>query len=535
VSQIIQSINFNPAGLTLDDVYIVLVPPPSFVQGVLSSVAGVAGTASWGPKNVPVFLGNTADLVRHFGDITADSLSDAHDLPRDVKIAFAQGAQSTLGIWAVRVSDGTDAASSVTLQDQQSTPANGLTVSAVFTGKGGNKVTVLIQAGSNANSFSVTITGPTGTQTELYPNISGSVSGASPFWTNLNNALLYGLQGYRGPSNLVLPSNVNASAQNPKLGTFTLSGGTDGRGVTTAQLTGSDSASPKTGVYALRSLTPPVSVAWVAGLTDTSIYTALQAFADSETLMMLLTLATGTSTTSFISTKQSVGIDDPNVAWVKDWIYFYDPINAQLYLSSPLPYAGGRIAALSPEQYPGNKGVTAVYGTERYNPQTGTLPYSNQELGQLEAAGVVVITNPIPAGGWGLRMGVNSSSNPVQNGINWTRLTNWLADSLGESGVLGSVVGALQSVQPNDRLRRRVTHLLNDFLFLLKQNNVVDDYRVICDLTNNTPSTIAAGYLKADVLVKYLKEVRFFEIRLQGGSTVVTSQSALTTALPAVA
>jgi uncharacterized protein len=532
--QIVQSINYNPAGLSLDDVYIVLVPPPSFIQGVLSTVAGIVGTASYGPKNTPVFLGNTADLVRTFGDITVASLTDTHDLPRDVKIAFAQGAQSTLGIWGVRVSDGTDAAAAFTLLDVQGSPANGIVLTAAYTGTGGNKITVLIQTGLNANSFNVTIIGPTGTQTELYPNIAGSASGASPFWGNLNSALLNGLAGYRGPSKLVVPSAASATAQNPKLGTSVLVGGTDGRSsVTSAQLLGSDAGVPKTGAYALRSLQPFASVAWIAGLTDSSIYAALQALADAEGFTLLLTQVTGVSTSAFITAKQTVGIDDPQVAWIKDWIYFYDPVNTQLYLNSPLPFAGGRIAALSPEQYPGNKGVTAVYGTERYNPQTGTVPYSNAELGQLEAAGVMVITNPIPAGGWGLRNGVNSSSNPAQNGINWTRLTQWLSISLGQSGVLGAVVGQLQSQRPNDRLRQRVRHLLNDFLNNLRRNFVIDDYKVICDLTNNTPSTISQGYLKADVLVRYLKEVRFFEIRLQGGSTVVTSTSALTSALPA--
>jgi phage tail sheath protein FI len=537
VPQIISQQNFNPASLQLDDIYLVIQPPPSYIAGVSTDTALVVGTASWGPVNAPQLLGSPADLVRTFGGVTAAALTDLHDLATDVVIAFtqSQGAQGSLQVWGVRVTDGTDTPAQVTLDDTTTpTALAGATLTAKYTGTLGNQIQVTVQAGTAANTFTVVVVGPTGTQPERYPNLAGAASGASPFWAALVNAITNGLSGVRGPSQLLTATIGASGAINPALGTFTLAGGKDGRSVTTAQLLGSDTAIPKTGLYAGRSLSPDAGVVWIAGLTDTSAYPSIQAFADSEGALALLTQPAGTSTTAFLSTVQTVGITDPFVAWVKDWIYWYDQVNNKVRLVPPLAFAGGRIAALNPAESPSNKAVFGVIGTERSNPYTGTVPYSNTEAGQLEAGGVMFITNPSVGGQyWGFRNGVTSSADPATSPVEYARMTYFLSHSIAAS--LGKVVGDRQSQQPNDPVRKEVRARLNAFLRQLQGQGMIDAYTVICDLTNNSPQSIAQHYLYAFVQVRYLSSVKFFIVQLQGGTTVVLPGNSLQEALATAA
>jgi hypothetical protein len=54
---------------------------------------------------------------------------------------------------------------------------------------------------------------------------------------------------------------------------------------------------------------------------------------------------------------------------------------------------------------------------------------------------------------------------------------------------------------------------------------MIDDFQVVCDLTNNPPSRIALGYLQADVKVVYLAVVEYFIINLEGGQSVSITKS----------
>ena len=51
----------------------------------------------------------------------------------------------------------------------------------------------------------------------------------------------------------------------------------------------------------------------------------------------------------------SGGNHDPSFAYLKDWIYFYDPVNNTTRLVPPTAFVGGMVATLSPEQGWGNK------------------------------------------------------------------------------------------------------------------------------------------------------------------------------------
>jgi uncharacterized protein len=407
----------------------------------------------------------------------------------------------------------------------------GLTLTALYSGVLGNQIVVNVAAGAQANSATVVIAGPNGTN-EIYPNIS-----FTGFWTSLLNAINNGLSNVRGPSGLVVASNANSGAGNPTFQSYNMSGGTDGRsGIATSNLLGVDGF-PGTGLYALRQLSPPVGVVWICGLTDPTAWADALQFEQSEGCTFLAALPLGTSTASALSTVATNGIHDPGFAYCKDWVYWYDPVNAIVRLSAPNPVIGGEAASLAPQTSPGNKTVSLVLGTERINPWTGGQPYTVSEVGQLESSGVMFVTKPIPAGNvFGIRHGQTTSLSPVTAPFEWWRMTSYLARSFG--AVMGVFVGQNQSQQPNDPLRAAVSNQLNSFLQLLKSPAAgagdglgqIDDYNVVCTFSAsqnpglgiNTPQSIAQHYLFAMARVRYLSSVRFFILSLQGGTTVVT-------------
>jgi hypothetical protein len=408
----------------------------------------------------------------------------------------------------------------------------GLVLSGIFTGSVGNALTATLATGAGANTTSATIALPTLGISELYPNLPNAT-----FFTALANAIAQGINGVRGPSQIVKAGTPNIAVAAPTAGTSTFSGGTDGRaGVVTATLLGSNTAIPATGLYALQGVNPAVGISWIVGSTDQALPASLVAFGRGNGISTLFPFPTGTSTAVATGLSASIGQHDPSFGYVKDWVYFYDPLNNVTRLVPPTAYVGGMAATLSPEQGIGNKPVQLCLGTERNNPVTGNIqPYSISEIAQLTAAGIIFITNPIPAGNiFGTRHGQITSLNPVTAGMEYWRMTSFLARSIGTT--MGQFVDALQSQQPNDPLRNAVRNQFNTFLDSLKGANgsvgIIDDFSVICAFNGapnaipgngvNTPASIGAHYLYALLRVRYLSVVRFFIVSLQGGTVVVT-------------
>lgn len=423
--------------------------------------------------------------------------------------------------------------SSITATLSTGTPSTaGLVLNGIWTGTEGNNITVTVSSGAGSATSTATIALPQLGLSEIYPNLPNAT-----FYTALKNAILQGLSGIRGPSQIVAPGAVNIAVGAPTAGTYTLSGGTDGRtGVVTATLLGSNTAIPPTGLYALQNLSPAVGIVWIVGTTDSTLPASLVSFGRSNGCSVLFPFPTGTSTATALTQVGSLGQHDPSFAYVKDWIYFFDPVNNQTRLVPPTAVIGGMAATLSPEQGWGNKQVNLVEGTERNNPLTGFIqPYSLSEVGQLASAGVIFISNPIPAGAtFGTRHGQGTSLQPVTQGMEYWRLTSFLARSLGN--ILGQFVDEVQTQQPNDPLRNLVRNQVNGFLKGLKGSNgttgIIDDYTVVCTFSSaqnavpgngvNTPNSVASHFLFCLARIRYGATVRFFIMSLQGGTTVIT-------------
>ena len=358
----------------------------------------------------------------------------------------------------------------------------------------------------------------------------GSYTASLGVWLNLANAINNGT-AYRGASHYVV-ATAGAGLTAPTLGvTTTLSGGTDGAaGVTDTTLVGSDTT-PRKGMYALRN--SGTDSFTLVDLNTSSLWPTIDSFAVSESCVAVLATASGDTPAGAIASRTAVGLDD-FTTWLiaGDWPTFYDSQNAVSRLVCPTAFGLGLVGNLSPEQSPLNKVLRGISATQKS--QAGQT-YSNADLQVAEMGGVDLIVGPPTT--WGgnyftFATGRNAWSNTGGNGVEFSRLTMFIARSL-QLTVVGSIIGQLQSTQPNDQMRANAKALLDGFFAQLADptsgtngHGMIDQWATQCDLTNNPPALQARGYLFAYCTVRYLNVIRYFVIKLAGGGNVtVTTQS----------
>lgn len=402
--------------------------------------------------------------------------------------------------------------------------ATGLTVSGKYSGTLGNSMTVILAAGSAAGTFKITLALP-GQVPEVFDNIGLGLSG-NPLLLAIASAINNGNSNLRGPSQLAVAS-VGVGTGAPMVGTTgqtqLLTGGTDGvTTITGATLIGSDLATPRTGMYALRN--SYCSVAMLVDDDDTTTFANQVAFGLAEGVYMIGTTPAGDTIATAVANKASAGIDSYAFKHLfGDWCYFLDTVNGLTRLISPQGFVAGLMANLGPQNSTLNKPIYGLVGTQK---SFANQIYSNAELQALIQAGIDVIANPSAGGSYfGCQSGHNSSSNAAIQGDNYTRMTNYLAYTM--NGGMGLFVGKLQSTQTNDPLRRAVQATLSNFFTNLQTATPpqIDDFSVLCDQTNNPPSRVALGYMQADVKVRYLAVVEKFIINVEGGQTVTITRT----------
>ena len=508
----------NLASLTVPGTYIDIIPPTPFVVGAPTNRMGIVGVAQWGPVGAPVAMSTPDDCAGYFGKPVVRS----YDMPTYVWAGSQQG--SAVAWYGVRVTDTTDVAATATVQ------TNCLTLTGKYTGSLGNQISFVVATGSQANTFAVSISFP-GRVPETYNNIPGT---GNTFWVNVAAAINNG-NVTRGASQWVTAS-AGAGTTAPTLGTsVTLSGGTDGAtGVTPSMLLGSDTL-PRKGMYALRATLCDAFA--LCDVTDVTTWTSQASFALNENMLAVLTTASGDSIANATASRVTNALDY-FYAWLimGDWPSFNDQQNGYVRLVSPQAAGLALLGNLSPEQSPLNKQLNTVVQTQR---SIQSIPYSDADISIAELGGIDLIVPPAntPGGNYfSFITGRNSSSNTAGNGIEYSRMTFFLARSFKTVG--GKFVGKLQSVQANDPTRLAAWFAYNSFMSDLATPalgsggyGMIDQWQVICDLTNNTPTLQARGFLFVYVTVRYLNVVRYFVIKLAGGgNVVVTTQNTVPSA-----
>lgn len=513
---IIQQGAVNTTALVVPDLYVQIVAPQILgLNGVPTDVLGVVGTASWGPLNQPVICGDMGDYALAFGPVMARK----YDMGTQVATSVQQGAQN---FRCVRVSDGTDTAAQLGLYYSGS---NGpLVLTALYSGSLGNQINGAFAPGSQANTWQFIVSLPGGAP-EVFDNIAGT---GQVFWQNLVTAVNGGQGPLRGPSQIVVAGLGNAFTTMPNVATFSFAYGTAGSdgatNINAARLVGND-VSPRSGMYALRG--QGCSIALLADTDDPTQWVTQAQFGLSEGAYMILTGPSGDTITDAITTMQTAGVDSYAAKLMfGDWIWWQDQTNAVLRLVSPQGFVAGRLANLSPQQSSLNQPLYGIVGSQKSgspgSAQNQTYAYA--DLQALFGAGIDVIANPQPGGSfWGVRGGYNSSSNPANNGDNYTRMTNYIASTLAAG--MGQYIG-----QPiNNALFASVRATLLSFFQamlgqgLLGQIGTTPPYAVVCGPSNNPAARIALGYVQADCQVQYMAINQKFIVNVQGGQSVQVS------------
>jgi phage tail sheath protein FI len=279
---------------------------------------------------------------------------------------------------------------------------------------------------------------------------------------------------------------------------------------------------PRKGMYALRG--QGCSIALLADGTDPTQWTTQAQFGLSEGIYMILAGPPGDNIPNAVATKHNAGLDSYSCKLMfGDWVWWNDPVNATLRVVSPQGFVAGRLANLSPEQSSLNKPLYSVVGTQLSgNPVSGTsTSYAAADLATLFQAGIDVIANPQPGGAfWGVRAGINSSSNSAISGDNYTRLTNYIAATLASG--MGQYVGQVVNASLFQRIRSTQLSFLQNMLTqgLLGSVDGSLPFSVICDTSNNPPSRTGLGYVQSDAQIQYQAINEFFIVNIEGGQTV---------------
>ena len=519
MTQISQSGSLNTTAIVVPDLYVQIVSPQQLtLNGIASNVIGVVGTASWGPVNQPVVLGNLSDLNAYYGSPVVRK----YDLGTQVSTAVAQGAAAFIG---VRVTDGTDQSASYAMLYSGANTYPAL-LTAVYSGSLGNSVAINFGPGSKTKTWRLVLSVP-GSIPEVFDNIDAS-AGNAPFWQNFVSAINNGTGPIRGASQLVVASLGSDPTIAPaKVAAQYLLNGSDGAsGVTSESLVGLDSTT-RSGMYALRG--QGCSIGVLADCDDNTTWSLQAAFGLGEGVYMIVTGAAGETIADAVANKAASGTDSYAVkVMMGDWIAWYDATNAQTRLVSPQGFAAGKLASLSPEQSSLNKQLYGVAGSQKTGiagtSQSST--YSSAELQTLFSAGVDVICNPAPGGSyWAVRSGHNSSSDATVYTDSYTRLTNYIAATLASG--MGAYVGQLITSTLFANIRGTLLAFLGNLLSqgILGSTSGATPYAVKCDSGNNPQSRTALGYVQADVQVIYQGINEKFLINLQGGAGVTVTNS----------
>lgn len=391
----------------------------------------------------------------------------------------------------------------------------GMTLTGKYTGSLGNSLQATIAAGSQASTTKVTVA-LSGYAPEVFDNIAGT---GNALWVNMAAAINNGNSAVRGASVLVSAAAA-ASTGAPAYATSTFSGGTDGAtSVSGATLVGVDGTT-RSGMYSLRST--GAAVAMLTDCDDSTTWASQVAFGLSEGIYMVGVGPSTDTPATAAANKATAGIDSYAFKLLLgDWVYWNDPVNAVTRLISPQAFVAGLLSNLSPEQSSLNKQLYGIVATQR---TLAGRPYSAAELQVLGQAGIDVIANPVPGGAYfGARFGHNSSSNPVTNGDNYSRMTNYIAYTLNAG--MGKFVGKLQSIRSDDPTRLQAKATVDGFMANMRQQGQIADFSTICDLTNNPAQRIMSGYMQMDAKVQYLSVVEKFLINMEGGQSVQVART----------
>ncbi|KEO82997.1 phage tail sheath family protein [Tumebacillus flagellatus] len=504
--QFVQNLN----NLILDDQYFLEVPTAEGSASAPTGNIGLVGTFSRGPLNTPTLVTSYPDLVKKFGDVDPEFALTGTLTARGI---FKQG---NANVYVVRVSSSTAPAAQAQVEVQDAEGTAVLTLKAKTPGTWGNALSAAISAGTKSGTIKVEL--QYGSEFESWDNVL-LVKPAAPIAGTLLASSVF---GEKGASQLAeMEILATDAADQPKFDTYYLAGGTDGADAKAADYKGSASGTTKTGLHALDSA--PINLILAAEQGDDDINQALIENAEGITQngglprIALITFPRATSVSSLGNLTKPQDTD--RAIAVFPWVHISDSATGTTLTVSPVGYFAGVLAGLQPHLSTGNKKVSGILGTD---PNQNIGP---SELVAMVQARVNAIGVQTPAGQIGIRGSFTLSQEEAQSQIHVRRMQDYINQ-------LVSQVGGQFVDQPiTDDLMRQVYHCVDNLLQPMKApispaDQMIADYKVVCDASNNPASSIAQNRLICDYGVKLLNVNRFMIFRTQiGTGVVITKQS----------
>lgn len=504
--QFVQNLN----NLILDDQYFLEVPVADGSASAPTGNIGLVGTFSRGPLNTPVLVTSYPDLLKKFGDVDAELKLTGTLTARGI---FKQG---NANVYIVRVSSTTSPATQASVEIKNATSKVVLTLKAKTPGTWGNALLANISAGSKVGTIKLVL--QYGAESEVWDNLLLHTPEAPISGALLASTVL----GENGASQLATAEILATDATDlPTSGAYVLTGGTDGADAAVTDYIGSETGGKKTGLKALDSA--PINLILAAEQGEEQINRALIENAESITQngglprVAVLTFPRTTSMTALADLTKTLDSDRAIAAF--PWVNIAESTTGMTQTVSPVGYFAGVLAQLQPNQSAGNKKVAGILGSD---PNKIIGP---SELIALAEARTNAIGVQTPAGQLGIRGSFTLSQEEEKSQIHVRRMQDYINQ-------LVSQVGGQFVDQPiTDDLMRQVFHCVDNILQPMKSpiapaDQMIADYKVVCDASNNPATSIAQNRVVCDYAVKLLNVNRFMIFRTQIGSgVVITKQS----------
>jgi phage tail sheath protein FI len=506
--QFVQNLN----NLILDDQYFLEVPVADGSAAAPTGNIGMVGTFSRGPLNTPVLVTSYPELIKKFGDVDADMKLTGTLTARGI---FKQG---NANLYVVRVSSSTTPAAPASLDIKNAADKVVLKLKAKTPGTWGNSLVAAVSKGSKDNTFKVEL--QYGAEFEAWDNLV-IVEPGTPIPGAMLASAVFGANGASQLASAEITAADNTEF--PANGSYSLSGGLDGEDAAATDYIGTSTGGVKKGLAALDSA--PINLILAAEQGDTAINEALIANAESITQngglprVALITFPKTTAVSGLAALTKASSHDTDRAIALFPWVNIFDTTTNSNRTVSPVGYFAGVLAQLQPHLSAGNKKVSGILGTD-----------PNQNIGPAELVAMVqarvnAIGVQTPAGQLGIRGSFTLSLTEAQSQIHVRRMQDYINQ-------LVSQVGGQFVDQPiTEDLMRQVFHCVDNILQPMKSpiapgDQMIADYKVVCDASNNPAQSIAQNRLVCDYAVKLLNVNRFMIFRTQiGTGVVITKQS----------
>ncbi|MBL0386226.1 hypothetical protein JJB07_06115 [Tumebacillus sp. ITR2] len=494
----------NLNNLILDDQYFLNVPVEDGSTATATGNIGLVGTFSRGPLNTPMLVTSYQDLVKKFGDVESNLTGAVA-----ARGIFQQG---NANVYVVRIAAAslTDGAATLTIKDDQG--ASILKLDAKTPGTWGDDILVTVAPGTKTGTYKLFV--QVGTESELWDNLLLE----EPTVPVAGGLLIESVLGEEGRSSLIKAEVLAATTGKLVNGTFALSQGDNGAVAVASDYIGTNTNGKKTGLQALDN--SPINLVICAEQGDEAVNEALIENAESITAngglprMALLTFPRGTTVSMLQTLTQN--LDSDRAISTYPWVNIAE-VDGSTRVVSPLGYVAGVLAQLQPHLSMGNKSISGILGAD---PE---LILGPAELTQLVQSRVNPVGVQTPSGQLGIRSSLTLSQDQGNQQIYVRRMQDYINQ-------LVSSVGGLFVDQPiTDDLMRQVYHSVDNALRPLKSpinpaEQMIVDYKVVCDASNNPAQSIAQNRLICDYAVKLLNVNRFMIFRTQIGSGVVVTK-----------